>query len=233
MTVVAQWAGDHQVPLHVHLSEQRAENDACAIAHGCTPAQLLHDAGALGNRTTAIHGTHCDPADVLLLDARGSGLCMCPTTERDLGDGIGPAHDAAEVGVRLSVGSDGHSVIDLFEEARAMELDERLRVEARGRWTPAALLRAATSGGQSSLGWDQAGQLTVGSLADFIAIDLDTPRLAGADREHLLEAVAYGATASEVRDVVVGGRLVVSNRHHRTVEDVPDALRRAIAAVTT
>jgi formiminoglutamate deiminase len=232
MTVVAQWAGDHQTPLHVHLSEQRAENGACAIACGCTPAQLLDDAGALGDRTTAIHGTHCAPADVSLLGARGSGLCRCPTTERDLGDGIGPARDAAKAGVRLSVGSDGNSVIDLFEEARSMELDERLRVEARGIWTPAALLRAATTGGQSSLGWDQAGQLTVGSLADFIAIDLDAPRIAGADPAHLLEAVAFGATASEVRDVVVGGRIIVSNRHHRTVEDVPDALRRAIAAVT-
>lgn len=233
MRVVAQWAGDHQSPLHVHVSEQRAENDACQITYGCTPTQLLHDAGALGNRTTAIHGTHCAPADISLLAARGSGLCMCPTTERDLGDGIGPANDAAVVGVRLSVGSDGQSVIDLFEEARAMELDERLRVEARGHWTPAALLRAATSGGQASLGWNQAGQLSVGSLADFIAIDLVTPRLAGADPAHLLEAVAYGATASEVQDVVVGGRMIVSNRHHRTVEDVPDALRRAIAAVTT
>ena len=233
MALVAQWAGDHQSPLHVHVSEQRAENEACAIAHGCTPTELLDGAGALGSRTTAIHGTHCTSTDVSLLEARGSGLCMCPTTERDLGDGIGPARDAAKAGVRLSVGSDGHSVIDLFEEARATELDERLRVEARGHWTPDALLRAATSGGQASLGWDQAGQLTVGSLADFIAIDLDTPRLAGADRAHLLEAVAYGATASDVHDVVVGGRTLVSNRHHRSVQDVPDALRRAIAAVTT
>lgn len=233
MTVVAQWADDHQTPLHVHLSEQRAENDACAIAYGCTPTQLLHDAGALGDRTTAIHGTHCAPADVLLLKARGCGLCMCPTTERDLGDGIGPAHDAAEAGVALSVGSDGHSVIDLFEEARAMELDERLRVEARGHWTPAALLRAATAAGQAALGWGDVGRLAIGSLADFIAIDLNTPRLAGADPGHLLEAVVYSATASEVEEVVVGGRTIVSDRHHHTVVDVPDALRRAIATVTT
>jgi formiminoglutamate deiminase len=233
MTVVAQWARDHQSPLHVHVSEQHAENDAAAIAHGCTPTQLLHDAGALGDRTTAIHGTHCTPADVLLLQARGCGLCMCPTTERDLGDGIGPARDAAEAGMTVSVGSDGHSVIDLFEEARAMELDERLRVEARGHWMPVALLRAATAAGQASLGWDEAGRLEVGSLADFIAIDLNTPRLAGADPGHLLEAVAYAATASEVEEVVVGGKSIVSDRRHHAVVDVPDALRRAIAAVTT
>ncbi len=233
MTLVAAWAREHRSPLHVHLSEQRAENDATAVAHGCTPTQLLDNAGALGDRSTAVHGTHCTPGDLSLLEARGSGLCMCPTTERDLGDGIGPARDAAQAGVALCVGSDGHSVIDILGEARAMELDERLRVEARGHWTPAALLRAATTAGQASLGWGEAGRLTVGSLADFIAIDLDTPRLAGADTEHLLEAVAYGAIASDVEDVVVGGRSIVSDRHHRAVVDVPDALRRAIAAVTS
>lgn len=233
MPVVARWASDHTSPLHVHVSEQRAENVASTNAHGCTPTQLLHDAGALGDRTTAVHATHCTPEDVSLLRKASCTLCMCPTTERDLGDGIGPARDAADAGVRLSVGSDGHSVIDVFEEARAMELNERLRVETRGHWTPAALLSAATAGGQASIGWDEAGCLTVGSLADFVAVDLDTPRLAGADPEHLLEAVAYGATSSDVRDVVVGGRVIVSNGHHHTVEDVPDALRRAVAAVTT
>jgi formiminoglutamate deiminase len=233
MTLVARWAGAHQTPLHVHLSEQRAENDECAAAHGCTPTQLLGEAGALGDRTTAIHGTHCAPADIALLQEAQCGLCMCPTTERDLGDGIGPARDAAQAGMDVSVGSDGQSVIDLFEEARAMELDERLRVESRGHWTPAALLRAATASGQTALGWVEAGRIATGSLADFIAIDLNTARLAGADPGHLLEAVAYSAAATDVHAVVVGGRSIVSERHHRRVDDVSDALRRAISAVTT
>jgi formiminoglutamate deiminase len=233
MAVVSEWASNHQAPLHVHLSEQRAENVACASAHGCTPTQLLHDAGALNRRTTAVHATHCSPEDVILLRDTRATVCMCPTTERDLGDGIGPAHEASEVGVSLSLGSDGHSVIDMFEEARAMELNERLRAEVRGRWTPTALLRAATVGGQMSLGWSESGQISAGSLADFIAVDVDTPRLAGADPAHLLEAVAFGATSADVRDVVVGGRIIVSDGHHCTVDDVPGALTRAIAAVTT
>jgi formiminoglutamate deiminase len=232
MTLVARWADAHQTPLHVHLSEQRAENDACMAVHGCTPTQLLSDAGALRDRTTAIHGTHCAPADIALLQAAGCGLCMCPTTERDLGDGIGPARDASRAGMEVSVGSDGQSVIDLFEEARAMELDERLRVESRGHWTPAALLRAATVSGQASLGWPEAGRITPGGFADFIAIDLNTPRLAGSDPGHLLEAVAYSAAATDVHTVVVGGRSIVSNRRLRSVHDVPDALRHAIAAVS-
>lgn len=233
MASVSEWASDHQSRLHVHVSEQRAENAACARAHGCTPTQLLHDAGALSVRTTAVHATHCSPDDVALLGHTRATVCMCPTTERDLGDGIGPAHDASDAGVSLSLGSDGHSVIDLFEEARAMELNERLRAEVRGRWTPLALLRAATVGGHMSLGWSESGQLAVGSLADFIAVAVDTPRLAGADPEHLLEAVAFGATSNDVRDVVIGGRIIVSDGHHCAVDDVPDALTRAIAAVTT
>lgn len=233
MAFVSEWASNHQAPLHVHLSEQRAENVACASAHGCTPAQLLHDAGALNVLTTAVHATHCSPEDVNLLRDTRATVCMCPTTERDLGDGIGPAYEASEAGVTLSLGSDGHSVIDMFEEARAMELNERLRAEVRGRWTPTALLRAATVYGQMSLGWSESGQITIGNLADFIAVDVDTPRLAGADPAHLLEAVVFGATSADVREVVVGGKIIVTDGHHHAVDDVPRALTRAIEAVTT
>jgi formiminoglutamate deiminase len=232
MAIVARWADDHGSPLHVHVSEQRAENVACAAAHGCTPTQLLHDAGALSARTTAVHATHCDASDLALLSVAGTTVCMCPTTERDLGDGIGPARDAAGAGIGLALGSDGHSVIDMFEEARAVELDERLRVEARGHWTPSALLRAATSAGHDSLGWPDAGRITAGGFADFIAVTLDSPRLAGAEPAHLVEAIVFAASAADVREVVVGGRSIVTDGHHRTVESVPDALAEAIAAVT-
>jgi formiminoglutamate deiminase len=232
MAVVARWAGDQRSPLHVHVSEQRAENVACATAHGCTPTQLLLDAGALGDGTTAVHATNCGPGDISLLAAAGATVCMCPTTERDLGDGIGPARDAADAGIRLALGSDAHGVIDMFEEARAMELDERLRVEARGHWTPFTLLQAATSAGHASLGWDDAGRLTPGGLADFIVISLDSTRMAGADPGHLIEATVFAASAADVRDVVVGGRTIVRQGHHQTVENVPEALANAIAAVT-
>jgi cytosine/adenosine deaminase-related metal-dependent hydrolase len=157
---------------------------------------------------------------------------MCPTTERDLGDGIGPARDAADAGIRLALGSDAHSVIDVLEEARAMELDERLRAEARGHWTPSALLQAATSSGHASLGWADAGRLTPGGLADFIAVSLDSARMAGADPGHLIEAAVFAATAADVRDVVVGGRTIVRDGHHQVVENVAEALASAIAAVT-
>ncbi len=231
MRVVSAYAEEHGSPLHAHLSEQRSENLACIQAFGCTPAQLLADAGALGERTTAVHATHCTTDDISLLHGHGTSICMCPTTERDLGDGIGPARAAADAGVSLSLGSDGHSVIDLFEEARALELDERLRVETRGHWAPASLLRAATSGGLTSIGWADAGLLRAGKLADFICVDIDTPRLAGADPEHLLEALVFGAIAADVRVVVVGGRAIVSEGRHHSIGDVPGELGRAIAGL--
>src|SRR5205823_1316051 len=107
------------------------------------------DPGVLGPRTTAVHATHLTPEDIGLLGGTRTGVCMCPTTERDLADGIGPAVQLQKAGSPLSLGSDSHAVIDLLEEARAMELDERLRTRTRGHWTAAALLRAATADGHA------------------------------------------------------------------------------------
>ncbi|CAM5398560.1 Imidazolonepropionase [Streptomyces griseoloalbus] len=158
---VARWAEERRAPLHVHLSEQTA-NDACREAHGCTPAQLLALHGVLGPRTTGVHNTHLTAEDIALIGGSGTGTCMCPTTERDLADGIGPAAALQNEGSPLSLGSDSHAVIDLFEEARAMELDERLRTRTRGHWTAAALLRAATVDGHAALGWDDTGVIEAG-----------------------------------------------------------------------
>ena len=91
LATMAEWAEERRAPLHVHLSEQTAENDACRAAHGCTPTQLLADHGVLGPRTTGVHNTHLTDEDIALLGDSGTGTCMCPTTERDLADGIGPA----------------------------------------------------------------------------------------------------------------------------------------------
>uniref|UniRef100_UPI003BB63BCB formimidoylglutamate deiminase n=1 Tax=Streptomyces glaucescens TaxID=1907 RepID=UPI003BB63BCB len=145
LATVARWAEERRAPLHVHLSEQTAENDACREAHGCTPTQLLARHGVLGPRTTGVHNTHLTAEDISLIGGSGTGTCMCPTTERDLADGIGPAVALQNEGSPLCLGSDSHAVIDLLEEARAMELNERLRSRTRGHWTAAALLRAASA----------------------------------------------------------------------------------------
>ncbi|MFJ4810107.1 formimidoylglutamate deiminase [Streptomyces longwoodensis] len=231
LATVARWAEERRAPLHVHLSEQTAENDACLAAHGCTPTRLLADHGVLGPRTTGVHNTHLTDEDIALLGDSGTGTCMCPTTERDLADGIGPAVALQRAGSPLSLGSDSHAVIDLLEEARAMELDERLRTRTRGHWTAAALLRAASADGHAALAWPDAGTLEPGALADFTTIALDSVRTAGPVPRLGAETAVFAASAADVRHTVVAGRHVVRDGAHALVPDVPRALAEAVAAL--
>ncbi|MBZ3906153.1 formimidoylglutamate deiminase [Streptomyces griseiscabiei] len=231
LATVAHWAQERHAPLHVHLSEQTAENDACHQTHGCTPTRLLADHGVLGPRTTGVHNTHLTTTDITLIGDTGTGTCMCPTTERDLADGIGPAVALQQAGSPLSLGSDSHAVIDLLEEARAMELNERLRTRTRGHWTAAALLRAASADGHTALGWDQAGTLETGALADFTTLALDTVRTAGPLPRLGAETAVFAASAADVTHTVTAGRHVVRDGTHTRVPDVPQALAHAIAAL--
>jgi formiminoglutamate deiminase len=231
MRVVAAWAGERDAPLHLHLSEQRRENQACLAATGLTPAALCAENGVLGPRATAVHATHLDDGDVGLLGGSRTTVCMCPTTERDLADGIGPAGRLAAAGSPLALGSDSHAVVDLFEEARAVELDERLATGRRGHHRPSDLLAAATEGGMRALGRPEGGAIAPGRLADLVAVRLDTPRLAGAPADELLAAVVFAAGAADVSDVVVGGRQVVADGHHLLLGDVAAALDKAVRAV--
>jgi len=231
LATVARWAQERAVPLHVHLSEQTAENEACLAAHGRTPTRLLADHGVLGPHTTGIHNTHLTAEDIELLGTSRTGTCMCPTTERDLADGIGPATALQGAGSPLSLGSDSHAVIDLFEEARAMELNERLRTHVRGHWTAAALLRAASAEGHAALGRPDAGVLEPGAPADLATVALDSVRTAGPVPRLAAEAAVFAATAADVRHTVVAGRHIVRDGRHTRIEDVPGALASAVAAL--
>ena len=225
LPVVGSVARQRGLPLHVHVSEQFTENEDCRHAYHQTPTTLLASAGVLGPRTTAVHATHVEPADFPLLVT--GFVCICPTTERDLADGIGPARGLAAAGAQLTLGSDGHSVIDPFEEMRAIELDERLRSGRRGSFSPTDLL--GIGAGHASLGWPEAGRIAPGALADTVTVDLVGPRLAGIDDP--LAAVVFAGTAADVTQVVVGGRQVVRDGHHLLLDDVPGALRDGIAGV--
>jgi formiminoglutamate deiminase len=224
---VVEWAHQKGRPLHVHLSEQPAENQACLEAYGKTPARVLADAGAVNGALVAVHGTHLDSADLGLLGEARAGVCLCPTTERDLADGIGPARAMREAGIRLTVGSDSNAVVDLFEEARAVELDERLATGRRGSHRAADLLLAATQAGGAALCWPGAGTIAVAKLADLAVIGLDSVRLAGTPTEDLLEAVVFAATAADVRQVMVGGRWIVRGGAHVSL----DVARELAAAI--
>ncbi len=221
--IVAAWARERGRPLHAHVSEQPAENDACLEAYGRTPTGVLHDAGALDAEFTAVHVTHPHDDDLSLL--AGSSVCACPTTERDLADGIGPMR---RMSARLVLGTDSHAMIDLFEEARAVELDERLATGERGLHSAAALLRAATEDGHACLGWPDAGRIAPGARADLVTVGLDGVRMAGTSPEHALEALVFAATAADVRHVIVDGHQLVSHGRHRVV-DVARELHLAVA----
>ena len=232
MATVAAWAAERRAPLHLHLSEQRAENQACLAATGRTPAALAESAGVLGRRTTAVHATHLTDRDVARLGATATTACLCPTTERDLADGVGPARALADAGSPLCLGSDSHAVVDVFEEARGVELDERLVTERRGHHRPADLLAAATASGMDALGWD-AGRLAPGQLADLVTVDPRSPRLAGTRPADAVDQLVFAAAAADVTSVVVSGRQVVADGHHLLVGDVGTALGHAIGALDT
>ena len=208
-------------PLHVHLSEQPAENEACQGFYGMTPTALLGVEGVLGPQTTAVHSTHLTDEDIATLGSTHTTVCFCPTTERDLADGIGPARALRDAGSPLSLGSDQHAVIDLFEETRALEMHERLDSLQRGRFRPAELLASATR--HESLGWDDAGRLEIGARADLVAVRLDSPRTAGSAPGQIL----MSAAAADVDTVMVDGRIVVTGGRH-LLGDVGPLLQKAI-----
>lgn len=217
------WRQQRPVPLHAHLSEQPAENEACTAFYGLTPTALLQSEGLLGPQTVVVHATHLTGGDVATLGSAATTACFCPTTERDLADGIGPARELWDAGAALALGSDQHAVVDMFEEARGLEAHERLRTLQRGRFTPSQLVAAMTSGGHSSLGRPRAGRLAPGAPADLVAVRLDSARTAGS----LPAQVVHSATAADVHRVVVGGRTIVADGAH-VLGDVGTLLRDAI-----
>jgi formiminoglutamate deiminase len=227
MRPVVEWASQHGRELHAHLSEQPAENEACREAYGKTPTELLAAAGAVDWNLVAVHGTHLSAADMALLGEAGASVCLCPTTERDLADGVGAASAMRQAGITLSLGSDSNAVVDLFEEARAIELDERLVTGRRGAHRASDLLRAATNDGARALCWPGASSLEVAKTADLAVLRLDSVRLAGARREDLLEAVLFAAAPADVRHVMMGGRWTVRDGAHVSI-DVPRELAAAI-----
>jgi formiminoglutamate deiminase len=213
-------------PLHVHLSEQLAENEACQSAYGKSPSQVLADAGALSPRTVAVHATLVSCNDVSLLGQSGTQTCLCPTTERDLADGIGPGLALHRSGSPISLGTDSQAVIDLFEEARGVEMHERLRTSDRGHFMPVELVEMLSVNGYAALGWHSGGSITPGGLGDLVAVSTNSVRTAGACAEELV----FAATSADVSDVVVAGVRRVRNGQH-ALGDVGAALASATRAL--
>ena len=218
---------DPALPLHIHLSEQPAENEACRQAYGLTPAGVLAEHGLLSPRLSAVHATHLTEQDIELLGSNAVNIVMCPTTEADLADGIGPAFELAGAGAVISLGTDQHAVVDPLLEMRALEHGERLRSGERGRFTPAELVAALSTGGARSLNQaDAAGSPAAHALLareDHIGLRRNSIRTAGAAEEQL----PLVATAADVEVVIIGGEVVAENGLHTELGD-PAQLLTAI-----
>ena len=215
------------LPVHMHVAEQPREIDACLAEHGRRPVELLAELGLLQPRFTAVHAVHVTDAEARMMGERGAGVCACPSTERNLGDGIVPADVLRAAGVSLCLGSDSQATVDLLDEARQLEGHLRLLRLRRAVLDPgggavsglaARLLEMATVSGARSLGL-ASGTLEPGAPADFFTVDLNHPSLLGASPASLLTSIVLGADKAAVRDVAVDGQLVVRDGHHPRAEE--------------
>lgn len=215
-TIVA-FANERELPVHMHVAEQPAEVSACIEEYGRSPVALLETEGLLSKRFTAVHAIHVTPKAIASLARAGAYVCACPTTERNLGDGVVPVDAYFDAGVRISLGSDSQIQIDLLEDARELEYHLRLQKMQRNVLAPELarkLFDCATINGAASIGLHGGGKIEPGSPADFFTVDLDDLSIAGADPDFLLTNIVFSLSRTAVRDVVVGGKQIISHGLH-------------------
>lgn len=213
-------------PVHVHLSEQPAENGACQSAYGANPTEVLGRSGVVTDRLSAVHATHLSEDDIAILGGSGASIVMCPCTEADLADGIGPARELSDAGAVISLGSDQHVVLDALRETQGLEAGERLRSGQRGRFSPTELITALTEGGARSLDLP-VGALEVGKACDFVALRTDSMRTMGS----LDEQIILTGTSADVSLTVSGGRVRVRDGVHAELGDISELYAQAFAAL--
>ncbi|MGC2299007.1 MAG: formimidoylglutamate deiminase [Acidobacteriaceae bacterium] len=223
---IAAWARDKSLPLHMHMAEQVGENEACLREYGATPVALLGKAGLLGPDWTAVHAIHIDAKETAMLADTGATICSCPTTERNLGDGIIAADYVMKAGVRVALGSDSQAQIDPLEDARELDYHLRLTQQQRAildqigeQGLAARLFACATANGARSLAVPS-GTLAADSFADFFTIDLRDISIAGSSADDLLPLIVFGMNRTAIRDVAVKGKLVVRDGRHPAQEEI-------------
>ncbi|MBZ5606823.1 MAG: formimidoylglutamate deiminase [Acidobacteriia bacterium] len=224
---VVHYARSHDLPLHMHVSEQPADVETCLAEYGLRPLALLHQHGVLDSRFTAVHAIHVTAEEIDYLAAAKSAVCACPTTERNLGDGICPADQLMSAGVPIALGSDSNVQIDLLEDARELEYHLRLnrleRVVLTREPAPDALanrlLTCATAAGAASLA-APGGQLEVGRSADFFTVDLNDPSIAGSSPDSLASSIVFSLQRTAIRDVSVAGEFVIRGGHHPRAAEI-------------
>ncbi len=219
---VVEYANENNLPIHSHVSEQTADVASCVEEHGRTPVVVLNDEGLLNERFVLVHTIHISEEETRMLAKSNSIVCACPTTERNLGDGIVPTDLLFEKGVRVSLGSDSHTQIDLLEDARQLEYNLRLKYQKRNVLADeekdvsslaGKLFECATVNGVESIGLNK-------ESADFFTVDLSDPTIVGANTEDLLSCILFSATRKAIKDVFVGGRQIIEEGKHKKQEDI-------------
>jgi formimidoylglutamate deiminase len=210
----------------MHVAEQIAENTACQREYARTPVELLAQEGLLGNDFVAVHAIHLNSHEISALAEAHAIVCSCPTTERNLGDGIVPVDGLMKLGVRHALGSDSQAQIDPLEDARELDYHLRLARQQRalldqidGRPIASRLLDCATIHGAQALGIDS-GSLTLGEYGDMVSIDLEDLSVAGHTSDTLLPILLFGANRTAIRDVVVNGKFILRDGRHPLQEEI-------------
>jgi formimidoylglutamate deiminase len=180
------YAAREELPLHVHADEQPREIEECVAEHGLRPIELLAETGCLGPHTTVVHATHADARELDLLAEAGARVCVCPTTEANLGDGFVPAEEICERGIGICIGSDSNVRIDPLEELRELEGIARRRTLRRNVLSVSTLLCCGADEGAAALGLERWPD---------VEVDLKHPALAGIEPEHLHAALVFGCGA--------------------------------------
>ncbi len=221
------YARAQQIPVHMHVSEQPSDVEACLAEYALRPVELLDQSGLLDSHFTAVHAIHVTSGEIAALARAGAMVCACPTTERNLGDGTVPADQFLSAGVRVSLGSDSNVQINLLEDARSLEYHLRILKLERAVLPAKHLFSCATEGGAASIG-APGGSLEIGRPADFFTVALDDPSIvgAGADPETLLSCIVFSAERTAIRDVAVGGQFVVRDGRHPLADDIVQKFSR-------
>ena len=223
---ISAWSRSRQLPIHMHVAEQVAENAACEREYGMTPVELLNEEGLLGPDFTAVHAIHISVGEIDALAQSGARICCCPTTERNLGDGIFAADEGMKAGIQVALGSDSQAQIDPLEDARELDYHLRLSYQKRavldqieGRALATRLFDCATVNGARALNIP-GGTLRADSYADFFTVDLKDVSIAGHTAEDLLPMMVFSLGRSAIRDVVINGRFVVTEQRHALEEEI-------------
>ena len=222
---------DASAPIHIHVAEQQREVDQCLAWSRARPVDWLLDHAPVDEHWCIVHATHMTADERTHLARSGAVAALCPTTEGNLGDGFFDLAKYLRAGGRWGIGTDSHVSIDPAEELRWLDYGQRLRAERRmalgDRGGGTALWSAAAEGGRQALG-RPIGRIETGSRADLVVLDGDAPALYGRSGDMIADSLVFAGRAKLVRDVMIGGRWRVRERHHAAEQRIDDAYRRTL-----